>query len=204
MHWVVEPDWRGDTVVIVAGGPSVTLSQVRAIGLARAGASIKVVAINDAIYPCWFADIGYACDTAWWRHHGGLPGFAGRRVSLDDCGIDGVDFLINTGTQGFDPAPGCLRSGGNSGYQALHLCAHLGADRVVLIGFDMRGSHWFGEHPPAIRRIAPNMRNRIERFHELGAVLAARGIDVVNATPGSALTGFRVGDLELELSRSTK
>lgn len=200
MHWRVAPDYRGAVVAIVGGGSSLSLSQVRLLGIARASDLIKVISLNDAIYPCWFADLGFSCDREWWQYHGELAGFPGRRVSLDDSGVAGVDFLKNTGSVGFDEDPGNLRSGGNSGYQALHLCAHLMPAKILLVGFDMRGAHWFGEHPPALRRTVPHMDNRIRRFDDLKAPLAERGIEVVNCTPGSALGAWRRGDLETELS----
>src|SRR5690606_9521612 len=83
MHWRATALFRGRPTVIVAGGPSLDLAQVRAVAMARAGDRIRVVAVNDAVYPCWFADIAYACDRKWWRYHNGLPGFPGRKLSLE-------------------------------------------------------------------------------------------------------------------------
>lgn len=184
----------------MAGGPSLSLQQVRLLAMARA--SIRVVTINDSIYPCWFADVGYACDAKWWRHHGWLADFPGRRLSCGDTGQAGIDHLENTGTLGFDAAPGAVRTGGNSGYQALHLCAQLGARQILLIGYDMSGApqdHWFGQHPSPIACRMPTHRDRISAFAELAAILRDLGVDVINCSPGSALNFFRAGDLGREL-----
>lgn len=205
----------GLTFVIAATGPSLTIHQARAVAMARASLpDLKVIAVNDAIYPFWFADIAYACDASWWRAHKGLPGFGGWRLRLKhpcpDTGRDrnpldmpGVDTFTSSGNLGFDPRPGFIRHGGNSGYQAVHIAAHLEAERIILLGFDMRSSdkkrHWFGEHLSATRKAPANMKRWIEVFGGLASELRARHIEVVNASPGSALTAFPLVDLEATL-----
>jgi hypothetical protein len=174
--------------------------------MARARDLIRVIAINDAVYPCWFADLCYACDARWWRLHRGLPGFRGLKIGLDETEFPDVLTMVNSGVAGFDPDPGSLRSGGNSGYQAVHLTAHFGAARDILVGFDFHGSHWFGEHPPEIQNSGPpysppSFPDRRDRFAEIKPELAARGLTVVNATPGSELGPgiFPMVDLAAEL-----
>lgn len=172
------------------------------MGIAHAADKVRVIAINDAIYPCWFADIGYACDKKWWEHHNGIPGFRGIRTSCDDSGFPDIRFLHNTGRDGFDPVPGNLRTGGNSGYQAMHLAMQLGVTKIILVGFDMRGKpqhHWFGEHPKQVECLALNHDSRIRYFTTLLPALRELGVDVLNASPGSALTFFRSVPLEQAL-----
>jgi hypothetical protein len=205
--WLTEPIFKGRTVALVAGGPSLSLAQVRLLGMARAKNKIRVIAINDAAYPCWFADIAYACDARFWRYHDGIPGFRGMRVSLDDSRLPGIKFLKNTGPEGFDPHPGSIRSGSNSGYQALHLAVHLGAARVILVGYDMTGDpsqHWFGNHPPQLGTSARTMEHRIRAFAGLKPELERRKIEVINTSPRTALTFFRRGDLETVLREEKK
>lgn len=170
--------------------------------MASAASKIKVIAINDAAYPCWFADIAYCCDKRFWKHHNGFPGFRGIRVSCDDSGFPGIRFLKNTGTQGFDPTPGHVRTGGNSGYQAIHLAIQLGVSKIILVGYDMRGApqeHWFGKHPDPIACMAMTQANRIRCFAELKPVLDQHGVTILNSSPGSALTFFRHVALEQAL-----
>lgn len=208
MLWRAEPIFAGRTIACVAGGTSLSLSQVRAIGIARARDDIRVIAINDAVYPCWFADLLYACDREWLDHHRGVPGFEGRRVTLSSGRLEpypDADWLMATGPEGFEPDPGGLRTAGMSGYQALNLCAHLGASRVLLVGYDARGGtkdHWFGQHPDECRReILRPFEKRAHHYDKIAGPLLDRGIDVVNCTPGSAITAFRQGDLMTELKR---
>lgn len=95
----------------------------------------------------------------------------------------------------FDRA-GHVGSGGNSGFQAINLAAQLGADPIVLVGFDMRvdhGLHWHGRHAGNLRNPSPtNIREWRQRLNLAAASLAARGITVLNASPESALTAYPI------------
>ncbi|AMX93648.1 MULTISPECIES: hypothetical protein [Mesorhizobium] len=190
-------------VVVAAGGPSLTLSQIRRIGMARAEDKIRVIAINDAIYPCWFADILHASDKRWWNMHKGVPAFRGLKTSLEITGFHDVRTLKNTGIEGFDDTPGCIRGGCNSGYQAVHLAAQLGARRIVIVAFDFSDdgakSHWFGPHGPGMD-LHSNTENWRKHFRGLTDELARRKIAVVNATIKSTITWLPRINLDTEWS----
>lgn len=56
----------------------------------------------------------------------------------------------------------------------------------MLLGFDFRGSHFFGEHPPALKVSTP--WNTLARsMSELARDLSAEGCQVVNCSKISAL-----------------
>jgi hypothetical protein len=107
--------------------------------------------------------------------------------------VAGVDFdalYQSTGPTGYDPRPGSLRHGGNSGLSACHIAAQEGAARVVLFGFDLRGSHYFGNHPHPLRNTtASTFESFRRRFAVFASELAAvrPEVDVRIASPGSAL-----------------
>lgn len=203
--WRAERVWEGLPVVIVAGGESFSAAQARLIGIARSRGDIRVIAVNDAIYPCWFADIAYACDASWWRWHGPLPGFSGQKLCLEESvPFDDVGVLKNTGTVGFDPDPGALRSGGNSGYQAMHLAAHMGGRPLILVAFDHRGAHWFGDHPEGLRVTRPTFNARRDAFRSLKEAFDDLGISVVNASERTALDVFKCGVLQVELRKAAE
>jgi hypothetical protein len=88
---------------------------------------------------------------------------------------------------------GTIGWGGNSGFGALNLAVQFGAKRIVLVGFDMRldkGLHWHGAHAGLHN---PNDRN-VARWRRVidGAAptLKALGVEVLNASPISALQAY--------------
>jgi hypothetical protein len=103
---------------------------------------------------------------------------------------------------GRGPGSDGVMIGGNSGYQAVNLALHLGARRVVLLGYDMGASadgrrHWFGDHPHGLNNPGPrNFAAWIEGFRRLAPALEAIGLEVVNASRRTALDCFRQAPLE--------
>lgn len=209
--WAVEPEWTGQTAVILASGPSLTRAQCDAVrGKAR------VIAVSNqgidtensdtgemipALAP--WADVLYAADAKWWRSYQARAlKFAGRKVALR-CTLPWPEvFCLQQSFDHacFDPRPTHIVSGGNSGYQAVHLAVHLGATRIVLLGFDMKDGrngrrHWFGNHPGRLNSRG-NYRGWLSAFEKFSKLLKHRNIDVINCTPDSALKSFRRAPLK--------
>jgi hypothetical protein len=183
--------WPASTIVCIGGGPSLTPDDVT---LCRNRA--RVIAINDAYRLAPWADVLYAADSKWWRYHKGVPSFHGLKFSLqpDASQWPGVVVLRNTGCDGLERDPSGLKTGLNSGYQAVNLAVHLGAARILLLGYDMQAihgtkTHWFGEHPPAIRCGSPYAGFQA-KFPLLVKPLADLGVEVVNCSRETALTCF--------------
>jgi hypothetical protein len=90
-------------------------------------------------------------------------------------------------------------TGRNGGYQAMNLAVHFGAKRQLLVGFDMRAregkSHWFGDHPT---KSGPDIYANVmlPAFPTIVEPLKVLGVEVINCTPGSALTCFPMMSLE--------
>lgn len=190
--WTVSKCFEGRTVAVLASGPS--MNQESADLVRDAG--LPAVVINSTFRLAPWAWALFGADSAWWKHEDNRDAhqFAGLKVSVEDC--KGVLKLHYTGTTGFDPDPSCLRSGGNSGYQGVHLLAHTGAARILLLGFDMGGEHWHDDHPAPLRKTPQeHYPGWIARFEELKKALDKRGIDVINCTPGSALKCFPMAEL---------
>jgi hypothetical protein len=185
---VVPRLWPGATMVLLGGGPSLTPADVDACR-----DRVRVIAINDAYRLAPWADVLYACDDQWFRWHRDVPGFAGLKYTIDPRAASRprVQLLRNTGSTGLETDPSGLRTGANSGYQAINLAVHLGAARILLLGYDMqrRGGrdHWFGAHP---NQTSPPFQLFRRQFGALVDPLAARGVTVLNCTPDSALDVF--------------
>lgn len=167
----------------------------------------RVIAINDSWRLAPWADTHYFCDPRWWKMQIDMNKFSlDGRVRFHDLIYHG--FWINGGTgaykdhpqvrqlrfsgpEGLDPDPGYLRHGSNSGYQAIHLAYHYGVKRIILLGYDMHTNngrtHWHDESRPDNfgQILAQSM---LPKFSSLVEPLAEAGVEVLNATPGSALT----------------
>lgn len=179
--------FAGETALIFASGPSLTQlwSVERPI-------PCPAIAVSDAWRIAPSADVLCASDARWWRHYHVVPEFGGAKVSCDSGLPPGVIQLMVSGQEGYDPRLGWIRHGHNSGAAAVHLAAQLGAVRIVLVGFDMRAVggkvHWFGDHPRELRnRTESAYPNWVQAFGVLAKELARHGVEILNATPGSAL-----------------
>ncbi len=199
--------WPGETVVILGGGSSLTPADVK---FCRGKA--HVIAIKEAAQLAPWAEVLYAADAKWWRHMKGAPGFAGTKYAIEqDASQPPTDWsqwpdvrvLRNTGVEGLELDPTGLRTGYNSGYQALNLAWHFaGAARVVLLGFDMwRGpngqQNWFGEHPLHTPSPYPLF---LQAFKSIEAPLKQVGVQVVNASRFTILDSFPRVPLEEALA----
>jgi len=250
--WFVTPEWKGATVVIIGGGPSLTERQVRSVerrakseerGAKGEERKIRVIAVNDAYRLAPWADILYACEARWWFWHKGVLGFKGVKAALGWDAVKGrpypqyplryydgqlvqhinsakeiyarvgikiaqgnenggMKYLAATGKAGLESRQSAIRTGRNGGYQAINLAVHLGAKRIILLGFDMKPDkkgrdHWFGEHP---NKVPLNYDLMVRLFDTLVEPLAARGVEVINCTPGSAIKAFPKVGLRKALS----
>lgn len=187
--------WPDSTIVILASGPSLNTTDIATCRAAMAGDSQShVIAIKDSIRLAPWADVLYACDRRWWRAHPETASYAGPKYGLEAV-VDrpDVQVLRNTGETGLELDPSGLRTGRNSGYQAINLAVHLGARRIALLGYDMKTDakgkqRWFGDHSYGGPMI-PFYTFR-ELMPTIVPPLAALGVYVMNCTPGSALECF--------------
>lgn len=182
-YWTVPPEWTGETCVILGGGPSLLGFDARCLE------GMRVIAINES-YRLWPAsDVLYWADRKWWtrRKDEVSAVFQGRYIVTVDPKVQdsGVKQLRNTGVEGFDPDPGALRTGANSGYQAIHLAAHFGARRIILLGYDMRCSggrtHWHEGHPTSQVHALQTTLTKcfLPKFWGLVEPLRERGVEVI-------------------------
>lgn len=195
--------WPGATVVCIGGGPSLTVEDVEFVRN-----KARVIAINDAYKLAPWAEVLYAADARWIDWHDGVPSFEGLKYSIEGGQVaattrQGWRVLRNTAPVGLELDPSGLGAGFDSGYQALNLAVHLGARRILLLGYDMGlavdgRSHWFGEHPaPTDPSLYSYMR---EAFASLVEPLAALGIEVINCSRRTALAVFPRASLSTALA----
>lgn len=198
--------WPGATVAIIASGGSLTEEQceiVRRWRLVDPTGSRRVIVINTSFLRAPWADVLYACDAPWWEHYqrrvaaGEWQPFGQQLWTQDEraIGIPGMHFVRSAPAQGLGRTPGLIHQGGNGAYQALNLAYQAGAQRVVLLGYDMRGTKWHGNHPQPLTNPQPYLFEAwIRNFKRLAEDLADEGVTVINASPGSALPWFQTTD----------
>lgn len=206
-YWSVPRAWPNLTCAVIASGASLTKEDVDFLAY-----RMPVIAVSDAWKLCPSAKYLYSCDAKWWQYHDGVPEYRGTKVGLDSKITYPDVKLLRMRTkpnprgskyspiildEGLDDDPRFLRTGCNSGYQAINLAYHLGANRIILLGFDMKGSHFFGEHPEEIRPggTGSPFALWIAKFKTLADAFQERGIKVINCTPDSALPWFEKRDL---------
>lgn len=187
--------WPGETFVIIGGGSSLTPKDV-----AYVHGKARVIAIKEASQLAPWADALYAADPKWWKYYEGAPDFQGLKYTIEPQPIiwPKVHILRNTGDGGLELDPTGLRTGFNSGYQAINLAVHLGAAKIVLLGFDCwTGPHgqqnWFRK--PGLHLASPYPLF-LQAFATLAEPLAALKVEVLNASRFTVLSTFPRVNLE--------
>ncbi len=185
--------WPGCTIVCLASGPSLTPADVEYVR-----GKAHVIAVNDTFTLAPWADVLYGQDAKWWKHHRGVPSFQGLKFACDSRAMHApslpdVQLLKNMGQTGLESDRAGIRTGQNSGYGATNVAVHLGAARILLLGYDMQvvngHTHFFGDHPVGLQVRSP-FADFLRYFQTLVEPMKALGIDVVNCSRQSALTCF--------------
>ena len=231
MIWQVPKTWQGETAVILAGGPSLKGFDTSALRLRQScgcvahGRTIpRIICINDSWRLAPRADVFYHCDTQWWDAQIAMnPRSLDGMLSFHEaiyrgfwvCGnglwyadhpqVHGLRF---NGQSGLSDDPAALRHGSNSGFACINLAYLFGAKRIVLLGYDMHveqggRTHWHDQ--PRADGFAGIIKDSfLPCFDSLVEPLKAAGVEVLNATPGSALTCWSMVTLEEALNVKTE
>jgi hypothetical protein len=209
-YWTPKPLWKAETAFILAGGPS-----LRDFDVSRLQGRMVMV-INSSCYIAPWADILYFIDSSWWDNHRDIvmnwPGLVmtdSRRAKGE--APDRLHRLQHEQRHNFPP-PGspAIRYGRSSGHMAVSLAVSLGCARIVLLGYDMKVSGDRSHHhdDPTYRNSEENLKFLSETYsstfipsfkgwHQAGL---KAGVDIVNATPDSALQEFPFVNIEEELA----
>jgi hypothetical protein len=195
------PQWSGETVALIASGPTAKKANVAALK-----GRTKIIAINESYQLCPWADALYACDADWWKLKHGVPEFHGLKISRASDAKDSPAYRLDYadvkkikveryGDKLELHDIGKIGSGGNGGFQALNLAVQFGATKIMLIGYDMRvdlGEHWHKRHQMPLSNPHPN--DNLPRWRAAidGAAktLHAFDIEVVNCSSVSLLKAY--------------
>lgn len=185
-----------DRVVIAASGPS-----LRVEDLSYCRGRVKLIAVNDAWRLAPWGNLLYGGDFRWVDYYNGVPGFHGEKWTQDERAAKKYDWnwvkaiSENNPGNGLSFNPRWIRTGHNSGYQALNLALLMGAQKIFLLGYDMqkadggRREYFFDDYPAAIN-LPSDYQIFINKFREAVDSLEHFNAKVINCTPGSAMDCF--------------
>ena len=151
-----------------------------------------VIVINDNYKLAPWADILYACDPKWWNWHAEME-FEGRRITQDAGAAEkyGIEHIESKPEKGLSTDPSYINQGSNGGFQAINLAFHEGAERIILLGYDMKftggRSHWFGDHP---EHSPANYGSFIQAYNDIPPQLPGLGLTIINCTRSTDLHCF--------------
>lgn len=175
-----DPPWRGATVACIASGPSLTPKDCAAVAAAR----VRTITTNDSVKAAAFADIALAADHGWWQQH------------MHEMPPGPQKWTCSYAAYREFPQLSLFRTNlptRNTGAKAIELAIHLGATRVILLGFDCSlkaGVHWHGPHERTSNPEASLMPEWAGHFELMARFAQERGVEVINCSRDTALTCF--------------
>jgi hypothetical protein len=185
----VDPILAGETVFIIGGGPSLMDFNWNALY------GKKTIAINKSLLSFPQANILYWTDSrvySWMKNE--IDNFKGPKYTIRDhpSYVGDIKILRRGNKFGLEESKDTLSHGNNSGYAAINLAYHLGAKRIILLGYDMgndgrRGHHHDG-YPVPVTGDDIYRDQFVPGFRVLADLLKTKGIEVYNASPRSLLT----------------
>lgn len=193
--------WPDSTIVLIANGPSLSKPQIGSAYQSWIERRVRVLGCNDAYRIAPWIDGLYACDLKWWTHHiepvrdlHMAMLFTQDAQAADQYGLWHIPSRCQTGLSADSGYIHTGQGGAHSGFQLLNLAVHLGAKRIILIGYDcgtpdMQRKHWFGNHPPPLD-MNPFYSTWAAPYRDAAPQLFKLGVEVINCTPGSAIDCF--------------
>lgn len=202
--------WPGATIVCLGSGPSLTPEDIHAIGCYRHARNLRVIAVNTTYQLAPWADVLYAPDEKWWAWHGAnvsrvyqgsLKFTLSQEEYAERAGAQRLDWRSGGGLS-LDPRR--VMTGGHGGYQAINLSVHLGARRIILLGYDLQADTQHGHdhvhHPHPDRSVVPYEQWR-SIYETLIPALDAIDVEIVNCSRATAITALPRASLEEVLER---
>jgi hypothetical protein len=163
-----------ETWAILASGPSMSQE------VADSVKGLKVVAVSNTYELAPWADVLVSNDRTWWTNNPKAFDFEGEKF----CG------LTIEPPKGVEKFAGAM-SGSNSALLAVQIAISKGAERVLLLGVDLRGSHYFGDHSAPLKNPT---QHRFDVFQKQFASYRPKGVEILNCSPDSLLKAYPFAD----------
>jgi hypothetical protein len=223
--WTPEVLFRGETVVCIASGPSLTQDICDRIGRAQADGLCRSIVVNSSCRLAPWSDVLFFTDNGWFEQRRELvANWPGLVVSMSRLAKrempDKVRRVKGVGDPSWPPRlpgmpkhlgfpkPGTqLHQGRNSGNTAVSLAIAMGAARVLMVGYDCRivgGREHHHDEYKGPRDLAIYENEFAKAFNGWNEAAQNSGVAILNCTPGSAITEFPFADLSEELACSAR
>lgn len=204
-YWTPELVFAGETVFCLASGPSLTQSVAEVVRGRRS------IVVNSSCMLAPWADVLYFTDSSWYAARQKLveewPGLVvsqsrNAKIELPDKvkrvkGFGEPSYMV---TEFPAIGSGVIRQGRSSGHTAVALAIAMAAKTIVLLGYDMRlvdgREHCHSEYKPEGRDLGQYATDFVPAFSGWNAAALKMGVQILNATPGSAVTEFPFVDLD--------
>ncbi len=195
-QWRVDTqDWLGQTCFIVGGGASLLKHDVNVLR------GRNVIVINTSYETVPWADYLIFSDSRWWWHHQSLvKEFRGKIISASPSvkGPPPVLKMHRKNPPGLATDIGTLTIKNTTLSAAVNLAVHLGVNRIVLLGIDGKPQEdgRTHHHKPHPWKMLPGCWDRqYGDLDQISIELKERGIECVNASPGSAWPHWPIVEL---------
>jgi hypothetical protein len=187
----IEREWEGETAFLVCGGPSFASVDAELLRGRR------VMVVNSSLYRIPWADFLFFGDERWeLENRSAVKSFGGRVLSSSYGSVHCpyIGFLRRPRPAetphglSSDPLEAWLRHTSVRG--AINVLCHLGVSRIVALGLDggpdaTGKTHHHTPHPWGMNRNIWDLQR--EELSHVAPALQARGIELLNASPGSKI-----------------
>lgn len=219
MSGKIIPIWKNETVWIIGGGPSILKQfnipddiingvKQKTLPMSRLSRFMKslhhqhVIGINATYLLGNWVDIVFFHDEVFFQDHKEtLLKHPGRLMTCNNRFLnrpeERVEYIPKDRTKvlGIHTDATKISWNYNSGAAAISLAAHLGAKRIILLGFDMGGgstpeTHFHTEHSGYLKTPPPFWKHLVG-FPVIQNDANARGIEIINCSPESAIKEFQ-------------
>ncbi len=188
-YWKIPRIWEGATAYILGGGSSLLKENLELIHNER------VIGINNSFMMGDWVDVCWWGDPRWfdWNEKE-LAEFGGLKVCC--CASlmqrQGVKVVRRGKPMGLELRPDFISWNKSSGGSGVDLAVHLGASKVVLLGFDMHyeektgNNNWHDLHKVKQHSFDPYPRF-MESFAHIRKDAQERGVEMINSTMNSSI-----------------
>lgn len=188
----IEKDWKGCTVAIIGGGPSLKNFDFTSLS------NYKTIGVNASALLCG-TDVLFSLDQNWIRSNkksiNSFPGekYLGVISSFKFEDYINCKFVLRSRGPSLSKCPQIV-FGENSGQGAINLCLLKGVSKIFLFGFDMEkteSEHWHSEYVRRVRYKDGKYDRWIRHLQSCCTMLDNYGINVINVNNNNRLPFFK-------------